>query len=327
MYGSEHIARLHRMVHAGVSQWDLPPRTDVRLLTVSENATFLLTDPATGAHHVLRVHRPGYHTEAEIASELAWIEALRRDRVLSTPAPIAATDGTLIKVLSRGGEQRHAVLFEHVEGREPSPDESLTDWFRELGAITARMHRHAKSWRRPAGFTRKVWDFETSIGEAPHWGRWRDGLALDAQGAALIGRTAGVIRTRLARYGTPPERFGVVHADLRLANLLVSGRDLHVIDFDDCGLSWFLYDFAAAVSFIEHTPIVPALQEAWTNGYRGVAPLPPEDAAEIPVMVMLRRILLLAWIASHAETPTAQEMGEGFTAETLRLCEDFLSRG
>jgi Ser/Thr protein kinase RdoA (MazF antagonist) len=47
--------------------------------------------------------------------------------------------------------------------------------------------------------------------------------------------------------------------------------------------------------------------------------------AELPTLVMLRRILLLAWIASHSETPTAQEMGEAFTAETLRLCEAFLS--
>ena len=214
MYGPEYVAQLHRMVRAGVGLWGLPPRTDVRLLTVSENATFLLTGPETGAKHVLRVHRPGYHTVAEIDAELAWIAALRRDRVLSTPAPIAAQDGSLLQVLQDGDERRHAVLFEHVAGREPSPDDSLVDWFRELGAITARMHRHARAWQRPRGFTRKLWNVDTSIGDTPHWGRWRDGLGLDEPGAALIGRAVDAIRSRLGRYGTSKERFGVRSEDL-----------------------------------------------------------------------------------------------------------------
>ena len=77
------------------------------------------------------------------------------------------------------------------------------------------MHGHARAWRRPPEFTRKLWSVETSIGERPHWGRWRDGLGLDAPGEALIGRTVDVIRSRLDRYGTSHERFGVVHADLR----------------------------------------------------------------------------------------------------------------
>jgi Ser/Thr protein kinase RdoA (MazF antagonist) len=100
---------------------------------------------------------------------------------------------------------------------------------------------------------------------------------------------------------------------------------MHVIDFDDCGLSWFVYDFAAAISFIEHLPIVPDLQAAWIEGYRGVAPLGEADERALPVMVMLRRILLLAWIASHRETPTAREAGLAFTDGTVRLAERFLA--
>jgi Ser/Thr protein kinase RdoA (MazF antagonist) len=67
------------------------------------------------------------------------------------------------------------------------------------------------------------------------------------------------------------------------------------------------------------------LLQAWLTGYRRVAPLAAEDEAAIPLMIMLRRLLLLAWIASHGETPTARDLGQGFTEETLRLCEAFLS--
>jgi len=325
MYANDHIAQLTEMVRAHLALWALPPDTHVALLTFSENATFLLTLPGTGLRRVLRVHRPGYHSTAEILSELAWIDALRHDHILSTPAPLNGTDGQTLQAMHHGGMQRQAVLFEHVAGREPSTDSSLIFWFDKLGAITARMHVQARAWQRPAGFVRKIWDYEAALGPHAHWGPWRAGIGLDSAGRALIGRACTKLRNGLAAYGTAAGRFGVVHADLRLANLIVTDDDLHVIDFDDCGISWFVYDFAAAVSFIEHLPIVPELLHAWLAGYRRIAPLAAEDEAAIPHMVMLRRLLLLAWIASHRETPTARELGRGFTGETLRLCEKFLS--
>ncbi|MEM8759566.1 MAG: phosphotransferase, partial [Pseudomonadota bacterium] len=123
-----------------------------------------------------------------------------------------------------------------------------------------------------------------------------------------------------------PERFGLIHADLRLANLLIDETGhIGVIDFDDCGFGWFMYDFAAAVSFYEHEPFIPDVQAAWIEGYREVADLPAEDEAMLGTFVMLRRLLLTAWLASHAETPTAQELGNGYTDGTVALAERFLS--
>jgi Ser/Thr protein kinase RdoA (MazF antagonist) len=85
-----------------------------------------------------------------------------------------------------------------------------------------------------------------------------------------------------------------------------------------------MYDFAAAVSFLEHEPVIPALQDAWVAGYRQVSGLSDEDVAMLPTFVMLRRLLLTAWIASHAETPTAQELGTVYTDGTVELGERFL---
>ena len=42
---------------------------------------------------------------------------------------------------------------------------------------------------------------------------------------------------------------GLIHADFSLANLLIHKGDLRVIDFDDCGLGWFLYDAVTSVFF------------------------------------------------------------------------------
>ncbi|MEM9764789.1 MAG: hydantoinase/oxoprolinase N-terminal domain-containing protein, partial [Pseudomonadota bacterium] len=84
-------------------------------------------------------------------------------------------------------------------------------------------------------------------------------------------------------------------------------------------------DAAAAVSFYEHEPFIPEVQAAWVEGYREVADLPAADEAMLPTFVMLRRLLLTAWLASHSETPTAQELGDGYTDGTVAIAERYLS--
>jgi Ser/Thr protein kinase RdoA (MazF antagonist) len=80
------------------------------------------------------------------------------------------------------------------------------------------------------------------------------------------------------------------------------------------------------VSFYEHDPKVPHLIGSWLNGYRRVSSLPKDDEEEIPTFIMLRRILLVAWIGSHHETELAKSMGIPYTEGTVGLCEEYLSK-
>ena len=50
----------------------------------------------------------------------------------------------------------------------------------------------------------------------------------------------------------------------------------------------------------------------------------PEEEKEIPTFIMLRRMLLVAWIGSHSETDLAQEMGAEYTAVSCDLAENYL---
>lgn len=324
LYEETFVDELRQGAASLVGEWGLSPWTSVALLNLSENATFRADDPETGRTVVLRVHRPAYHDDDEIESELAWIEALRHEGIVRTPKPLERASGGHIARFRHGPETRNVVAFEFMAGHEPAPNAGLADGFRELGAISARLHCHVREWKRPAGFRRKTWNFETTIGAAPLWGDWREAIGLRPDGKALLERLTAALGKSLAAYGDGPDRFGLVHADLRLANLLIEDGRIGVIDFDDCGFSWFVYDFAAAVSFFEHEPYIPELQGAWVEGYRTVAPLGDEHVAAIPGFVMLRRLLLTAWIASHAETPTAQELGAGYTEGTLALADAYL---
>jgi Ser/Thr protein kinase RdoA (MazF antagonist) len=319
---------LRELAASALANYGLVGASSPVLINLSENATYRIDDPTSGRRFAMRVHREGYHSKNAIASELAWLQALRNDGVVITPIPVPGKDGDLIQSVGHPAmpRPRNVVLFKWEAGIEPSEKEHLTDKFQILGEVTAKMHLHSRGWRRPPNFERHVWDFSTSLGDRPHWGSWRDGMGLDPAKEKLFADAVGLIERRLARFGQEPDRFGLIHCDMRLANLLVDGDTVKVLDFDDSGFSWHLYDAATAVSFFEHEPHVPELMAAWVEGYRRIHELPAEDEAEIPTFVMLRRMILVAWIGSHSETDLAQSMGVAYTKATVGLCEDYLTK-
>lgn len=327
-YNPTTLADMQQAIAATLPQWGLSPRATATLLNISENATWRLDDPDRPEPLILRVHRAGYHTEPEIRSELAWIAALRTSGSVSTAAIHPTTTGDPVAILHSptGLPARHAVAFRYLQGKEPDIGTNLVPWFHTLGAITARLHHHAATWPRPQTFARKLWNFDAMLGPVKLWGPWQSGIGLTQEGHKTIARAVAEIQRRTQAYGHTPDRFGLVHADMRLANLLVHDSTMHVIDFDDCGLSWLLYDFAASITLLEHDPIVPDLQSAWLDGYRTIRPLPPEHETILPTLIMARRILVMAWMASHAETPMAREGGAAYTAQTIELAERYLSK-
>ncbi|MFT4009050.1 MAG: phosphotransferase [Nocardioidaceae bacterium] len=297
------------------------------LITLSENATYRVDDPGTGRTGILRVHRQDYHSLRSIMSELDWLAALRAESDVNTNVVIPTAAGDRVYVTEVDGIERYAVMFQVMPGVEPDGTVLHPKSFHTLGVITAKLHAHARSWHPPAGFRRFSWDWAHSLGESPRWGRWEDGIAIDEDDRLLFAEAASLVRRRLEVYGDGPERFGLVHADLRLANLLVEGDQVNVIDFDDCGYSWFMYDFGTAVSFIEHDPRVAAWQQAWVEGYRSIGVITDEDVAMLPTFVMLRRLLLVAWMGSHAHAKEVQEQGASYTATTRPLARAYVDSG
>ena len=321
--------RLRPVTTRALEAYGLSPDSTLTLINLSENATFAVDDPEEGVRTILRVHRHGYHDGAAISSELDWIDALREDAGVETPQVIPTRDGERVLAVPEKGRRdpRHVVHFQFLPGSEPEESgPALPESFEMLGAITARMHEHVKRWHRPRGFTRFAWDYDGAFGTVARWGRWQDGMAIGSQEREVLGRLDTVLHKRLNRFGSGPNRYGLIHADLRLANLLENEGDVAVIDFDDCGWGWYLYDFGTAVSFFEHDPRVPELSDAWVRGYRSVRKLPPGDEAELKTFVLMRRLLLVAWIGSHAGTDLAKGMGKEYTAQSCELAEDYLAR-
>ena len=304
--------------------WPQLAGASLTLINHSENHTFR-ADTSGGERFCLRVHRPNYQSPATIESELAWLSALHRDTDLPIPEPVHGRDGHLLqRFTTPAGELRNAVLFRFIEGAEPSIDADLTTLFAGLGNYAAQLHLHTLAWRRPEGFTRQAWNAATILDPDGLWGDWRVAPGVDCANRPILDQLDAELRHRLEAYGIGPERYGLVHADMRLGNLLVDGNKTSLLDFDDCGFCWFTYDFAAAISFHETHPTVPALRDAWLEAYRNRRALTSEDIRSIDTMVMLRRMALLAFIGSHIETALAQTHLVGFAQGTAELAERYL---
>lgn len=292
------------------------PGATVASLLVSENATFHVHGGPRPA--VLRLHRPGYVADAAIASELAWIAALRRDTTVPVVEPLSG-------VLIDPPTGRRAVLFAELPGG-PVPDEALDlAHFAALGEIAGAFHDHAESWRRPAAFTRFTWGVEETIGARPRWGSWRDGLAVGEAHRRAIAPAAERVAERIDGFGRTADRFGLIHGDLRAANLITGAgpaAGFTVIDFDDAGFGWHLFEFAAAASFVETDPRLPSWASAWTDAYRRRRELPDEHVDLLPDFVLLRRLQLLGWLGTHGH---ALEADPGFADGTVELAGRYIA--
>ena len=321
------VVNVDALATAALRHWGLEGAA-LQPINRTENSIYRV-EPRGGARPViLRVHREGYNTTNGIRTELAWMRALQAEAGIRTPQAIPARNGEDIQFVSHPSVPgpRRCVLFEFIDGIEPSPEHDLVPAFRQLGEMAARTHVHSQGWRRPPYFERLSWDFEHCLGATPNWGPWRDGPELTRRQIPILERTVATIERRLERYGAAPDRFGLIHADFRLGNLLIHQGDVRVIDFDDCGLGWFLYDLATAVSLIEDNPNLDALLAAWLEGYRRVRPLSAADEAEIWTFIMLRRLTVLAWFGSHADTVLAQTAGPGYCSFSCELAERYLAR-
>ena len=284
--------------------------------------------PRVRARYALRVHRAGYRTaRADRVRAAVGRRAARGRRGRHLRGRARARTASASSRFRRRFGAHNVVLFEWLPGAAPDPEgDAVIAGFRTLGAVSARMHAHARAWSRPPDSTARRGTTSTRSAPAGTGAPGRTASAWAARSARCSTGSTPTIAARLEAYGQASDRFGLVHADIRLANLLVDGGQVRVIDFDDCGFAWFMYDFATTVSFMEDHPRVPELRDAWLEGYRSVAPLDAADEAELDTFVMLRRLLLVAWIGSHHTFATeAAELGAGFTAGTCALAERYLS--
>ena len=105
------------LARAALPRWNIPT-AGITLLKLRENAVFRVDVPA-GRAYVLRVHRHQYHSDAELESEIKWLESLE-SAGLEVPRCIPAASGRLFETVgsSAVAGARQVDLLAWIEGTE-----------------------------------------------------------------------------------------------------------------------------------------------------------------------------------------------------------------
>lgn len=308
---------------------------EVQLLSYTENAVYLIKN-SDGHNFVLRVCRPGYHTKPEIESEINWINSLDKHSPVEVATPIAASDGDFVQTIKFSDDKNsyHCILFTYLKGEMLSnyKDSELQKHFLNIGEITAHFHNNDQNRPDLDYINRSTWDVEAILGENPKWGKWQDGPAITPDRYELFEEVSNIIQQRLKTFGQSSDRFGLIHSDLRLDNILIDNDQYKVLDFDDCGFGWYLFDLAATFNSIDYESsashslqiISSDLIKSWVEGYRKVRSLSQEEEDEIPTFILMRRLMSIGWMGSRNNKKT-REMGEIYTINTVDLAKEYLT--
>ncbi|HKT73959.1 MAG TPA: phosphotransferase [Steroidobacteraceae bacterium] len=311
----ERLAAFDTLAASAVKAWELEPIT-LKRIACRENAVYAVELQA-GRRLALRVHRHGYHGRASLESELIWMRALAAVNV-ATAAVVRTPGGHLaVEVTSNKVPVPHFCdMLEWVEGRPLGSAEdtdslrsgTISDTYRTVGRIAAQIHSHSATWQTPAGFHRPHWDREGCLGRAALWGPWFDLSVLEPAERTLLEAAVKVLEGTFERLGKGREAYGLIHADFVPDNLIEHDGRVVVLDFDDSGYGWYLFELATAVFwYLGGAHYLPAL-EGYVAGYREVRSMSDEELRLLPQFLLLRALVYMGWMQTRSTQRTARRM-------------------
>jgi Ser/Thr protein kinase RdoA (MazF antagonist) len=303
MSKDEQIERIRRTAVRALADYPVA-EPHLTFIAHGENTTFRVDDG--DARFLMRVHRPNRHgrgvdSRVAVASELAWLQALKADTELSVPTPVRSRSGEWTAV----ADGRVCSLLRWQNGTMHAADPEPVH-FQRLGGVLARLHNQASAWIPPSPFVRMRWDWETFFGNTmeyggvPAAGCWD---LLPAPVRAQFDEISRRMRTVMARLGSEPDAFGLIHADLHLENALFDGDAVRVIDFDDCGFGYWLYDIAVPLWEYRGRPDYAGIRTALLDGYADSRELP--DVTHLDDFIATRDVALGLWFAGMAQVNPA----------------------
>ena len=301
------------------------------LLKHRENAVFRVDvgDERTA----LRLHRCGYHSDAALRSELQWMKALS-DSSIAVPEYIPTVNGSsFISVPVDGLPSALQIdLFAWIDGDQlGSVEEGIADaaaaatTYRQIGELAGRLHNQSSVWELPAGFERHAWDENGLAGEEPFWGRFWEIGAADAEQRSLLVQGRDRVHADLKRLTKSPATYSMIHADFVQENILVHDGEPRLIDFDDAGFGWHLFELATSLYFIQEESFFEEAKRALIEGYRSERALDDDVLSLLPLFMLARGFTYVGWVHTRTETETARELTPMLLDAACALTEDYLT--
>lgn len=307
------------VLETALGLWGLQDGT-ATLIAARENAVYRVDHPnGPGA---LRLHRRGYRTDAQLTAELDWMAAVAKAG-LCVPTPQPSCDGPYLRTID--GIQVDMLSWlpgVTLEQALPSLDrQDRARTFHQLGAEMAKLHLASDAWPGASACARPAWDADGLVGDAPLWGCFWDNPGLTTPEHDMFQHFRTEARQDLAARAATLD-YGLIHADLVPANVMCDGPRLHLIDFDDGGFGYRLFDVATALLKHHSAPDFEMLQDALIEGYSAQRPL---DVAPLGLFLALRAATYVGWNIQRAAEDGEGTRNARFIAQAAEMMRLYLN--
>ncbi len=311
-----------------LKHWDIK-EPSLTLLKHRENTVYKVStsDRQTFA---LRIHRHGYHSNAALTSEIQWMAALHKAGI-DTPAIIPTIQDELFTTVEHSdiNQPRQCSMLQWIDGSafdhlgrvEKGVQAELEARYFRLGALAGKLHNQAQEWQPPTGFTRHAWDSDGLMGEQPLWGRFWEHPMLTPKQTDRILKARIVLQGLLKQIGQGPEVYGLIHADFLPENILVQNNQLKLIDFDDSGYGWHLFEMATSLFPQADQPFFDDLVAAYVKGYRTERHFSDEHLELLPAFIMIRAFTYLSWLKTRAGS---MKTGDKIALKLAEALEEYI---
>src|SRR5204863_9062608 len=114
------------------------------------------------------------------------------------------------------------------------------------------------------------------------------GDLISAADARIVARGLEIVRATTAQLAKEAGNVGLVHADGHQDNFMFHAGSVRLIDFDDCGWGFYLYDVAVPLSEITLRPRYREMRAALLDGYSLTRSLPDSADEHLDSFIVLR---------------------------------------
>ncbi|MFD7999526.1 phosphotransferase enzyme family protein [Streptomyces mirabilis] len=327
------VEAARRVAVQALAQYGIEQDAVLTFVKYRENYVFKVE--AESGSYALRLHRSGYRTDAEILEELDLLAVLAAGGV-SVPRPRFTAKGeSFCRVADEHRDVHQVDMLEWVADAEPFGDvvsaftgEAVVDpaAFHSLGVLIAELHQKASTQQRQTPSVRPAWDATGLVGGARAvWGDPRRAFHDGAAGRETVDRAMAWLGTELGVYGKAPDRYGQIHADVTPENVLVRVGRMTLIDFDDSGEGYYLFDLATAAFFYLPHPRFDDVVSGLFAGYQTVRPLSAEDLKLWRPMLLARGLTYLAWAADRIGDETSDFIFEHLRPLVVELAAELVA--
>ena len=280
-----------------LSIWNLNNKYE--LIAFKENVTYK-TFNYDGLQLVLRFHRKNYSSREEINSELIWLNALNKEKI-NVPKPIKSVNRKFIEKVNDQYVSALTWLRGNPLTKLNYDEKSLLNnkVFFNLGKELAKLHLFSDRWNKKKTLKRRKWDVDGLLGVYPIWDKFwcNPELTVDQKKRIILMRNKchAILENNLTNLD-----YGLIHADAVRDNVLYNNNIVSLIDFDDSGYGFRLFDLATTLLYYLEDKNFLIIKNQLIKGYLSIKSL---NLELLDIFILIRSFTYVGWNIKRMNEP------------------------